>query len=70
MIMDKKRAKKNKWRISEKYLLTIGFLGGALGTYIGMKRFRHKTKHKAFCIGIPLFMMIHISLIIYLFNIM
>lgn len=70
MIIDKKRSQNNKWRISEKHLLTIGFLGGAFGAYIGMKRFRHKTRHKAFSLGIPFFMIIHISLMIYLFNIM
>lgn len=70
MILDKKRAKNNKWRISEKYLLVIGFLGGAFGAYIGMKRYRHKTKHKVFSMGIPFYMVIHLSLMIYLFNIM
>lgn len=70
MIIDKKRAEINKWRISEKNLLIIGLLGGAFGAYIGMKGFRHKTKHKAFSIGIPFFMIIHLILMIYLFNIM
>lgn len=42
---DKVKAQKGKWRISEKALLSFGFFGGALGALLGMKWFRHKTKH-------------------------
>ncbi len=44
-INDKSRAKRRKWRIPEKVLLGFGFLGGSLGALVGMKVFRHKTKH-------------------------
>lgn len=43
--IDKNRAKKNKWRIKEATLLLCGVCGGALGALLGMKLFRHKTKH-------------------------
>lgn len=43
--IDKKRAKKNQWRISERTLLLVGFCGGAVGALAGMKIFRHKTRH-------------------------
>ena len=43
--IDKKRAKKNEWRISERTLLLAGFCGGAVGALAGMKIFRHKTRH-------------------------
>ena len=43
--IDKRKAKRQKWRISEKTLLLTGLLGGALGALAGMKLFRHKTKH-------------------------
>ena len=46
--IDKKRAKKKQWRISETVLLGTGLLGGALGALLGMKLFRHKTKHGYF----------------------
>lgn len=47
---DKTKAKKNKWRIKESTLLSIGFFGGAVGAVAGMKHFRHKTKHNYFWI--------------------
>ncbi|MCD7848171.1 MAG: DUF1294 domain-containing protein [Oscillospiraceae bacterium] len=43
--IDKRRAKKGQWRISEKALLTLGFIGGAAGALLGMHLFRHKTRH-------------------------
>lgn len=43
--IDKKRAKKGEWRISERTLLLIGFFGGAIGALMGMKQFHHKTMH-------------------------
>ncbi len=43
--IDKLKAKKNWWRISEAFLLGIGFCGGAVGALAGMHLFRHKTRH-------------------------
>ncbi|MBO5736652.1 MAG: DUF1294 domain-containing protein [Clostridia bacterium] len=43
--IDKRRAVEGKWRIPEKVLLSFSFFGGAIGGYLGMKAFRHKTKH-------------------------
>ena len=43
--IDKRKAKKKRWRIPEKTLLGIGFLGGAAGALLGMILVRHKTKH-------------------------
>ncbi|MCP3741297.1 DUF1294 domain-containing protein [Rossellomorea sp. BNER] len=55
MGIDKNRAKKqNARRIPEKTIWKISFLGGAFGTVLGMNRFRHKTKHRQFSIGLPL----------------
>lgn len=51
---DKKRAKKKQWRIPEKTLFLLALLGGSAGAAFGMLFFRHKTKHAAFTIGIPL----------------
>ncbi len=42
---DKRKAKKDLWRIPEAVLLNFGFFGGAPGALLGMKAFRHKTKH-------------------------
>lgn len=43
--IDKRKARKNKWRIKESVLLGFGFFGGAIGALAGMKLFHHKTKH-------------------------
>jgi uncharacterized membrane protein YsdA (DUF1294 family) len=50
---DKSKAKKGNYRISERTLWITAICGGAVGTTIGMNVFRHKTKHKAFQIGMP-----------------
>jgi uncharacterized membrane protein YsdA (DUF1294 family) len=42
---DKKKAKKGKWRVSEKALLGMSFIGGATGGYLAMRIKHHKTKH-------------------------
>ena len=54
MGIDKSRAKKNQWRISEKQLFMAGIAGGALGSWLGMNFFRHKTRHWYFKYGMPL----------------
>ena len=53
MGIDKKKAEAGKWRIPEKTLFLVAALGGSVGSILGMKTFRHKTKHKSFTIGMP-----------------
>lgn len=43
--IDKRRAKRRAWRVPEAFLLSVGFLGGAVGALGAMQLFRHKTKH-------------------------
>ena len=43
--IDKFKAQRGKWRISEKALLVSSFIGGAVGGFLAMQLFRHKTKH-------------------------
>lgn len=62
MWLDKRKAKKGKWRISEPTLLGIGILGGSIGSMIGMYTFRHKTKKKRFTIGMPAILITEIIL--------
>ncbi len=56
--MDKKRAKKGQWRISEKGLFLAALLGGSIGAICGMQLFRHKTRHWYFRIGLPLILLL------------
>ena len=64
---DKTRAIKHRWRIPEATLLSIAALGGSLGAFAAMKVFRHKTKHPKFYITVPLLVIFHIAVIIYVF---
>ena len=54
MLVDKWKAKKNRWRIRESTLLIVAALGGSVGSLLGMYIFRHKTLHLKFTVGIPL----------------
>jgi len=65
--IDKYKAKKSKWRVSEKILITLAILGGSIGAWIGIKIWHHKTKHQKFKLGIPIIIGIQICLLIYLF---
>ena len=66
MGIDKYKAKKNLWRIPENILFLLAFLWGSLGTTLGMKFFRHKTKHWYFKFGMPAILILQIVLITYL----
>ena len=54
MLLDKWKAKKNRWRIRESTLMLVAALGGSVGSLLGMYAVRHKTKHLKFPLGIPL----------------
>ena len=43
--IDKSKARRGAWRIPEKRLFLLPLLGGSVGALLGMKVFRHKTKH-------------------------
>ncbi len=60
--IDKRKAVKRKWRISERTLLGAALFGGGLGALLGMYLFRHKTKHWKFQILVPCFMVLHLVL--------
>lgn len=66
--VDKRRAKRKRWRISEKNLLVFTFCGGGLGAILGMLSFHHKTKHWKFRILVPIFFIMQLILLIYLIN--
>ena len=64
--IDKYKAKKAKWRISETTLLLLAVLGGSIGAWMGMKVWHHKTMNKKFKYGIPAILLIQIALMAYL----
>ena len=60
MGIDKRRARRNQWRISEKALFLFPLLGGALGGFVGMHLFHHNTRHWYFRWGFPLLLAVQI----------
>jgi len=44
-LADKIKAQNGSWRIPEKALLLLSFLGGGVGGYLAMHIVRHKTRH-------------------------
>lgn len=64
--IDKYKAKKNKWRISEATLLMIAVIGGSIGAWVGMRLWHHKTMHKKCKYGIPVIMNMQVCLVVYL----
>lgn len=70
MLFDKYRARNQGWRIPEKKLFAVALFGGAVGTFMGMRLVRHKTKHKRFTFGIPLCIIINLVVFYYILQIM
>ena len=66
MGVDKKRAIRGAWRISEASLFLTALLGGSLGCTLGMRYFRHKTRHWYFKFGMPAIFFGQVFLGIYL----
>ena len=64
--IDKAKSKKGAWRIKEATLLLFSLFGGALGGYIGMLSFRHKTNHWYFTLVNIVGLAIHIMIGYYL----
>lgn len=62
--VDKWRAKTGRWRVSEANLILLVVLGGGIGGLLGMKVWRHKTKHKKFTIGVPLIVLVQLMVYI------
>ena len=64
--IDKYKAKKGRWRISEATLLLMAVVGGSIGAWTGMRLWHHKTMHKKFKYGIPIIIILQVALAVYL----
>ena len=64
---DKRRAKAGSWRVPEKTLFLLALLGGAIGGVLGMRTFRHKTKHWYFAWVFPILALLQLALCFWLF---
>ena len=67
MLVDKIKAKKNRWRIRERTLFGSALLGGSIGALLGMYTFRHKTRHRSFTLGMPAILIAQVALAIWIF---
>ena len=59
--IDKWKAKRSKWRVSETALLGLAVIGGSIGAWLGMKTWHHKTLHRKFRYGVPLIIIVQIA---------
>ena len=63
--IDKYKARRGQWRISEATLLAVAAIGGSIGAWMGMKVWHHKTLHSKFRYGVPIVLLAHIALMAY-----
>jgi len=63
--LDKRRALRGKWRISERTLLLVTLLGGSAGALLAMLLFRHKIRKPKFYLGVPACLLLHIALLLF-----
>ena len=68
--IDKYKAKKGRWRISEATLLMMAVIGGSIGAWVGMRLWHHKTMHKKFKYGIPIIIILQVCLVVFLHTIL
>ncbi len=61
--IDKRKAVKHKYRISEATLLGLALIGGSAGALAGMYLFHHKTKKLLFR-AVPMLLAVQIALLI------
>ena len=64
--IDKYKARKGRWRISEATLLLMAVIGGSIGAWVGMRIWHHKTMHKKFKYGIPIIIILQVTIAVYL----
>lgn len=68
MGIDKWKACRKKWRISERTLFLTALLCGSIGILIGMYVFHHKTRKLRFAVGIPAILVVQLLLLGLLFS--
>lgn len=62
---DKHRARRGGRRVPEKRLFALAALGGALGGWLGMYAFHHKTRHWYFKFGFPALALLQAAALVY-----
>lgn len=66
--LDKWFAVRGMWRISERTLFAVALLGASPGAMLGMAVFHHKTRHRAFTLGMPAIFALQLALGVWLWR--
>lgn len=61
--LDKSRARRGAWRISESALMFLAAVGGSVGALAGMRVFHHKTRKPLFSIGVPVLLVLQVAVV-------
>ncbi len=65
MKKDKEYAQTGAKRVRESTLLIVALVGGGLGEYYAMYKYKHKTLHNKFLYGVPIAIMLNTAMITY-----
>lgn len=65
--VDKWKARHKHWRVREMSLLLLAALGGSVGALLAMCLFRHKTQHRNFRYGVPVILVVQLTLVLFVF---
>ena len=65
MKKDKEFAQTGAKRVRESTLLIVALVGGGLGEYYAMYKYKHKTLHNKFLYGVPIAIMINTAMVTY-----
>ncbi len=63
MGIDKRKARRNAFRIPEATLFSVAIIGGSLGSTLGMFIFKHKTRHWYFKFGLPVILLLQVAFV-------
>ena len=64
--IDKAAAVSGSWRVPEKTLIGMAFLGGGVGAGLGMVVFHHKTRKPLFQVAVPAAVILQVILLVFL----
>ena len=63
--IDKRKARRGRWRVPEATLLVLAAAGGSVGAWVAMQLFRHKTQKKKFRYGVPVLFVLQLAVVVY-----
>ena len=66
--VDKRKARRGRWRVPEATLLGLAAVGGSVGAWLAMQIFRHKTQKKKFRYGVPILFVLQVAAVLLLVN--